>query len=133
MRIGDDTSGKNFNRTRKMGVNSLAFRMPQHNTFYLCDADCVGITDAIAWQDNKMWLRLIAMSGTPLFISCDAMQLNDEQRSDIQRSINQALNHQYDIRPQHWESSRYPEEWASTTEYALFDWYRVPRTLPLLN
>ena len=30
-RTGDDTSGKNWERTRKMGVNTLAFRLPQHN------------------------------------------------------------------------------------------------------
>src|ERR1019366_8843163 len=29
-RIGDDTSGKDWERTRKMGVNTLGFRMVQH-------------------------------------------------------------------------------------------------------
>jgi alpha-galactosidase len=32
-RIGDDTSGRDWNRTRKMGVNTLAFRAPQHGAF----------------------------------------------------------------------------------------------------
>ncbi len=43
-RIGDDTSGNEWARTLKMGVNSLAFRLPQHNTFYAADGDCVGLT-----------------------------------------------------------------------------------------
>ncbi len=43
-RIGDDTSGKEWGQTRKMGVNTLGFRMPQHNTFYAADGDCVGLT-----------------------------------------------------------------------------------------
>ncbi len=34
-RIGDDTSGREWDRTRKMGVNTLAFRLPQHNKFML--------------------------------------------------------------------------------------------------
>ena len=42
-RTGDDTSGRIWERTRRMGVNTLAFRLPQHNTFYHIDADCVGI------------------------------------------------------------------------------------------
>ena len=43
-RIGDDTSGREWARTRKMGVNTLAFRGSQHGTFYVGDADCVGVT-----------------------------------------------------------------------------------------
>ena len=31
-RTGDDTSGREFNRTRRMGVNTLAFRAPQHGS-----------------------------------------------------------------------------------------------------
>ena len=43
-RIGDDTSGHAWERTRRMGVNSLAFRACQHDTFYAADPDCVGVT-----------------------------------------------------------------------------------------
>ena len=45
-RTGDDTSGKEWDRVRKMGVNTLAFRMPQHGAFFAADADCVGQTAA---------------------------------------------------------------------------------------
>lgn len=48
-RIGDDTSGTEWPRTRKMGVNALAFRGVQHGAFYVADADCVGLTNAIPW------------------------------------------------------------------------------------
>ena len=41
-RTGDDTSGKEWARTRKMGVNTLGFRMIQHDIFYAADGDCVG-------------------------------------------------------------------------------------------
>ncbi len=59
-RIGDDTSGRDWNRTRKMGVNTLAFRAPQHNTFFAVDADCVGLTRQIPWELNRQWLDLLA-------------------------------------------------------------------------
>ncbi len=52
-RIGDDTSGMEWDRTKKMGVNTLAFRMPQHGTFFAADADCVGITEKIPWNKNR--------------------------------------------------------------------------------
>jgi len=43
-RIGDDTSGTDYTRTVKMGVNTMAFRCAQHMAFYHADPDCVGIT-----------------------------------------------------------------------------------------
>ena len=70
-RIGDDTSGREWDRTRRMGVNTLAFRLMQNEVFYMCDADCVGILkDYIPWEKNSQWLHLLSYSNTPLFISC---------------------------------------------------------------
>src|SRR5690242_8850925 len=68
-RIGDDTSGTEWARTRKMGVNSLAFRGAQHGAFYAADADCCGVTTHVPWSLNRQWLDLLARSGTTLFVS----------------------------------------------------------------
>src|ERR1700712_5982046 len=57
-RIGDDTSGKEWERTRKMGVNTLGFRMVQHHNFYAADGDCVGLTNQVPWHKNKQWMHL---------------------------------------------------------------------------
>ncbi len=58
-RTGDDTSGRQWERTRRMGVNTLAFRLPQHGTFYTLDADLVGITEAFRGSStgsgSKCW------------------------------------------------------------------------------
>ena len=67
-RTGDDTSGVEWERTRKMGINTLAFRMLQQGTFYGADADCVGITEHIDWNKNRQWMEVLAESGTPLFV-----------------------------------------------------------------
>ncbi len=69
-RTGDDTSGKIWERTRRMGVNTLAFRIPQHGSFFVVDADCVAITQAIPWQLTQQWLNLGGRgSATALFVS----------------------------------------------------------------
>ena len=47
------TSGVEWERTRNMGVNTLAFRLPQHRAFFDMDADCVGITGKIDWNKNR--------------------------------------------------------------------------------
>ena len=57
-RIGDDTSGKEWARTRKMGVNTLGFRMAQHDIFYAADGDCVGLTSEVPWGKSKQWMQL---------------------------------------------------------------------------
>ena len=71
-RTGDDTSGKLWERTRRMGVNTLAFRTPQHGSFYSIDADCVAITSAVPWELTRQWLDVVARSGTALFISAES-------------------------------------------------------------
>ena len=66
-RTGDDTSGKELDRVRKMGVNTLAFRMPQHGAFFAVDADCVGqtATNSVPWAKNQQQNEQQARSGGP--------------------------------------------------------------------
>ena len=52
-RVGDDTSGNEWARTKKMGVNTLAFRGIQQGIFYASDGDCVGLTSKVPWAKNK--------------------------------------------------------------------------------
>ena len=52
-RTGDDTSGREWHRMVKYGVNALAFRLLHHAAFYESDADCVGIMGLIDWRYNK--------------------------------------------------------------------------------
>ena len=86
-RTGDDTSGNDFARTRRMGVNTLAFRMPQHDVFFAVDADCAGITKKIPWRLNEQWLSLLAESGTPLFVSVAPETPTKEQNGIIARCL----------------------------------------------
>lgn len=76
-RTGDDTSGKAWKRIPQMGVNTLAFRGPQHGAFYAVDADCCPITKQLPWEKSRRWLDLVARSGTPLFVSVDRSALTD--------------------------------------------------------
>ena len=46
-RTGDDVSGKLWARTRRMGMNTLAFTAPMHDRFFAIDADCVPLTDKV--------------------------------------------------------------------------------------
>jgi alpha-galactosidase len=121
-RIGDDTSGNEWDRTRKMGVNTLAFRLPQHNKFYAVDGDCVGLTTKISWQRNKQWLDLLAQSGAPLFISAQPEAIGEAQRAAIKTAFAQAAKVQPLGEPLDWTTNIQPKKWKLNNKVVDFDW-----------
>lgn len=127
-RTGDDTSGRLFQRTRKMGVNTLAYRMPQHGTFYLSDADCVGITTEISWEQNVEWLRALSNSGTPLFISCNPNELTEAMKRDLQEAFHLAAKGLKLSVPLDWISNPYPSLWKTELGQTRYEWYLFPRS-----
>ena len=121
-RIGDDTSGTEWGRTRRMGVNSLAFRGAQHGAFYVADADCVGVTTAVPWSLNRQWLDLLARSGTMLFVSLAPDALGADQRRDLRAALALASVPQPLAEPLDWQRSVYPERWRLMSHERTYDW-----------
>jgi alpha-galactosidase len=121
-RVGDDTSGKEWARTRKMGVNSLAFRMPQHNTFYAIDGDCVGLTTDVPWAKNKQWMQLLAQSSAPLFISAQKEALGTEQKAFIKQCFADAAKVQPIGEPLDWLDNPLPAKWKLDNKEVDFNW-----------
>lgn len=123
-RTGDDTSGKHWERTRKMGVNTLAFRMPQHDAFFAVDADCVGLTKDIPWELNRQWLDVVARSGTPLFVSADPDALGPEQREALSHAFAHAARPAASAEPLDWMQTTCPARWRIGQEVVTYDWNR---------
>lgn len=121
-RTGDDTSGKDWERTKKYGINTLAFRMPQHGNFYCADADCVGITGMISWSKNRQWLDVLSKSGTALFVSIAEDAYTNEIRSDITKAFNRAAQNLEPSRPLDWIDSIAPEKWKSIYGVDSYEW-----------
>ena len=110
-RTGDDTSGVIWERTRFMGVNTLAFRLPQHGKFYEIDADCVGIDGGISWSMNKQWADVLAKSGTPLFISVRPNILDETEKQELHEVLKVASKQEHHVIPVDWEETTCPEHW----------------------
>lgn len=110
-RTGDDTSGVDWERTRFMGVNTLAFRLPQHGKFYEIDADCVGIDGGISWSMNKQWADVLAQSGTPLFISVRPNILDETEKQELHEILKVASKQEHHVIPVDWEETTCPERW----------------------
>ena len=119
-RTGDDTSGREWDRTRRMGVNTLAFRLCQNKAFYLADADCVGILDDnIPWEKNRQWLDVLSKSDTALFTSCAA--LDDRQREDMKRAYEE-IQKPHSIKPLDIYENLTPCEWEIDGEKTVYNW-----------
>ncbi len=121
-RIGDDTSGMEWARTRKMGVNTLAFRAGQNRTFFALDADCVGITEHIPWRLNAQWLDLLARSGTPLFVSAKREVIGAEQRKALKAAFSMASVQQPTAEPLDWMDTSCPAKWKLCGGKSEFNW-----------
>jgi alpha-galactosidase len=121
-RIGDDTSGKEWARTKKMGVNTMGFRMVQHKTLYEADGDCVGLTTAVSWDKNKQWMQLLAQSSAPLFISAQPDALGNEQKQFIKQCFTDAAKPQPIGEPLDWLTDPFPQKWKLDGQVVNFDW-----------
>jgi alpha-galactosidase len=129
-RTGDDTSGRDWNRTRKMGVNTLAFRAPQHGAFFAVDADCVGLTNQVPWKYNRQWLDLLARAGVPLFVSAAPNAVESEQRSAIRAAFETASIAQPLGEPLDWNNNTEPEHWRLQGKVVAYDWFGADGVSP---
>jgi alpha-galactosidase len=113
-RTGDDTSGRQWERTRRMGVNTLAFRLPQHGTFHILDADLVGITEDIPWEFNRQWLEVLARTGTATIVSAGAPARGEEQRAALRQAFAIVAAGGATARPLDWMENSTPEHWQAS-------------------
>ncbi len=124
-RTGDDTSGRVWERTRRMGVNTLAFRLAQHGRFFTVDADCVASTPQTDWARNRQFLDLVARSGTALFVSVDPTSRTDRVDADLSAALRLALDGGVPggVEPLDWLQSSTPSSWRSSGRTRTYGWY----------
>jgi alpha-galactosidase len=132
-RTGDDTSGRIWERTRRMGINTLAYRLPQHGTFFACDADCAAHTDQTPWEFDRQYLDLVARSGTALFISVDPRTIQPEQKTAFRAAMQTALSGGTPggCEPLDWLHTTTPREWRFGKEKVTYHWEEAAGANPL--
>ena len=122
-RTGDDTSGLMWERTLRFGVNTLAFRMPQHRAFFDIDADCIGISGRIDWQYNRQWGELLARSGTSLFYSLKPDTLPPEQEKELAGMLAENAEPHSPAEPLDWMETALPQDWKTDAGEQHYRWY----------
>ncbi len=123
-RTGDDTSGREWERTRRMGINTLAYRLCQNGTFFACDPDCAAHTQHTPWELDEQYLELVAKSGTALFISVNPETVTADQRTLLKRAMKTALAgpSSQACAPVDWLYSTTPQTWKFGGEEKRFHW-----------
>lgn len=122
-RTGDDTSGLMWERTLRFGVNTLAFRLPQHGAFFDIDADCIGISSKIPWEFNRQWGRLLSKSGTSLFYSAKPDLLNREEEAEFATMLRDNAVPREIAEPLDWQDTTLPQDWLLDGQAVSFHWY----------
>ena len=132
-RTGDDTSGRVWERTRRMGVNTLAYRLPQNGTFFACDADCAAHTGQTPWEFDRQYLDLVARSGTALFVSVDPRTIQPEQKNAFRAAMQTALSGGTPggCEPLDWLHTTAPREWRFGKEKITYHWEEPAGASPL--
>ena len=128
-RTGDDTSGQFWERTRRMGVNTLAFRLPEDGAFYAADADCVGIMGPVSWEMNRQWAHLLAHSGTPFFTSIKPGILTEAEKEELREDFRLASRQEARTVPLDWMTNTAPRRWLQDGSEVCYCWYE-PQGLP---
>lgn len=121
-RIGDDTSGRSWDRTRRMGVNTLAFRAAQHEAFYAADPDIAAITRQHPWPQGRLWLRLLGESGMPVFVSPEIEAVTPEAKKALAEAFAATAAAPPVAEPLDWLETVCPRRWRLRGRVAQFDW-----------
>ena len=132
-RIGDDCSGRSWNRTRRMGVNTLAFRAAQHGALYAVDADIAPITTDLPWRQAVQWLHLLAASGTPAFVSVDEASRTANVAAALRDAFTLAAGPQPLAEPLDWTTSDTPSRWRLREHEQSYHWIEPDGAWPFAD
>jgi alpha-galactosidase len=128
-RTGDDVSSEIWDRTRRMGVNTLAFRLPQNRAFFTVDPDCVPLTAEVPWEKTKQWLNAVADSGTVLLISAQPEAAGPEQQEAIREAFARCVSGT-SSEPLDWLTSCTPDTWRCSTGHRRYTWLETGGASP---
>ena len=122
-RVGDDTSGRNFEITRADGVGTFV-RLPQNNTFFSHDPDCAAFTELVSHEHNLDFLEAAAITGVTTLASVTPHTLSKESMARIREIYKIASMGGLGAMPADWLGHREPASFVTSDGKRFdFDWY----------
>ena len=122
-RTGDDTSGRIWERTRRMGVIRWHSVFRSTIRFIILMQTVSVIFGMIPWEKNRQWADVLAKSGTPLFVSAKPGVLNPEEFEELHQIMLRASEQKEHFVPLDWEEIDCPEVWGENGETITYDWF----------
>ena len=123
-RVGPDTSGKNWEQTKRNGVGAVAFKGIENGTFFAADPDCAGLASegAIPWEKNRQWIDLLSRSGMPFFISWRRTLASGEVRKALSAAFSRAARRNRTAEAVDWLETSVPHRWLTADGIREFTW-----------
>ncbi len=123
-RVGPDTSGKNWEATKRNGVGAVAFKGLENGTFFAADPDCAGLASegAIPWEKNRQWIDLLSRSGMPLFISWRRTLADEEVRKTLSAAFRRASVPHETAEAPDWMKTSVPRRWKTYDGLVEYEW-----------
>ena len=123
-RVGPDTSGRNWEQTKRNGVGAVAFKGIENGTLFAADPDCAGLASegAIPWEKNRQWIDLLSRSGMPFFISWRRTLAGPEVREALAAAFRRASAPQRTAEAEDWFDSPVPRRWQTASGLYEYAW-----------
>ena len=123
-RVGPDTSGKDWEQTKRNGVGSVAFKGIENGTLFAADPDCAGLVSegAIPWEKNRQWIDLLSRSGMPFFISWRRSLADGTVRKEISRAFCRAARSNRTVQAVDWFKTSVPHRWLTFDGVYEYTW-----------
>ncbi len=123
-RSGGDTSGHNFEVTRRQGIKSMV-RLPQNNAFFMVDPDCAAFTAKVSHSLNLDFLEMAAVTGAVTLASVVPGSLDSATMAKIKEIFKIASKGGLGAVPEKWVGQNIMSFFKTPdgTRYA-YDWYR---------
>ena len=125
-RIGNDTSGRSFEWTRRDGINSV-MRLPLNNAFYNADPDCAAFTDMVRADVNLDFLEMCALTGMTTLASVTPGILKPDEMKRINEIFKIADEGEGSFGIKDYEKNANPETFISADGKIEkhYDWNKV--------
>ena len=123
-RVGPDTSGKDWETTKRNGVGAVAFKGIENGTFFAADPDCAGLASAgaIPWEKNRQWIDLLSRSGMPFFISWRRTLADAAVRDALSAAFRRAAQPRRTAEAQDWLETTSPHRWLTADGPREYSW-----------
>lgn len=124
-RTGNDTSGRSYEWTRKVGINTM-MRLPLNDTFYRVDPDCAAFTEQVDADANLDFLEMCALTGVTTLASVTPGILTPAQMKRINEIYRIAGRDDCRYAIADYDRNASPDTFVSQRgDVRVFDWERI--------